>query len=233
MSRESYVPAQEGPPPPFSPTGPDRGPDATPLAGSPYPAPPPAVPFGEAAPTVETPLAAYPPPALHQPRPPARPMRGAAWHRHHYTIGVFVTVFGLTNLVTGLIGHAERIEEMNLALPVFIVVKAVEAVLLAVTVAGLIRKKDVWFLPSLLGWLLGFAAFCVYDLVKGNIGMLAEHAVFAVLFAVLLAVSYRLSSMVRTGRVAPTPSVPRQSGSRTQEIALNALSRWQRIPPPR
>ncbi|MEO3783055.1 hypothetical protein ABGB12_06990 [Actinocorallia sp. B10E7] len=207
----------------------------------------------------------FPPPGYAQrPPQPAAPS-GGAWHRQHYAIGVFLVLYGLTNLVTGLLGFSNRKVEVaayfgdGLAMPILVAVKCLEALLLAVTAAGLIRKRDVWFLPGLLGWVLGFAALCVLDLFKGQFVTLAEHAVYTLLFGVLLFLSYALSAKVRAARLQtsgqpgqqpfPAPSGPAPAGapqgmppqgmppqggpapsglSRTQEIALNTLNRWQR-----
>ncbi|GAA3195757.1 hypothetical protein [Actinocorallia longicatena] len=164
---------------------------------------------------------------------PARP----SWHRQHYAIGVFLVVYGLTNLATGLLGFSNHRRELagyigeGMAGGALLGLKAVEGLILVLTIAGLARRKDVWFLPSLLGWVAGFAAFAVFDVVKGKYGPLLEHGVYAALFFVLLVVSHGLSAKVR--RTAPAPVAAQQDPSvpglsRTQEIALNALTRWQR-----
>ncbi|WP_344450966.1 hypothetical protein [Actinocorallia aurantiaca] len=198
-------------------------------------------------------------PQGHAPQPAAA--SGGAWHRQHYAIGVFLVLYGLTNLVTGLLGFSNRKVEVavyfgeGLAMPVLVAVKCAEALLLALTAAGLLRKRDVWFLPGLLGWVVGFAGLCVLDVVKGQFVTLAEHAVYTLVFGVLLFLSYALSARVRAARLqasgqqglpaqhGPVPAGvpagapqgmapqggPAPSGlSRTQEIALNTLNRWQR-----
>jgi len=214
----------------------------------------------------------------HSPQPAAA--SGGAWHRQHYAIGVFLVLYGLTNLVTGLLGFSNRKVEVAVyfgegrAVPVLGAGKCVEALLLALTAAGLFRKRDVWFLPGLLGWVVGFAGLCVLDVVKGQFVTLAEHAVYTLVFGVLLFLSYALSARVRAARLqtsgqqgqqafpaqhGPVPAGapqgmapqgmapqgmppqgmppqgmapqggPAPSGlSRTQEIALNTLNRWQR-----
>lgn len=204
----------------------------------------------------------FPPPQGHFPQPSAPPAQGApsggAWHRQHYAIGVFLVLYGLTNLVTGLLGFSNRKMEAalyfgeGLATPVLVVVKLVETLLLAVTAAGLLRRKDVWFLPALLAWVAGFAVLCVLDLVKGEFLTLAEHLVYTLVFGFLLFLSYALSAKVRAAGL-PGPDGPQAPGaqpggpvpagalpgapqgapapaglSRTQEIALNTLNRWQR-----
>lgn len=202
-------------------------------------------------------------PQGHSPQPAAA--SGGAWHRQHYAIGVFLVLYGLTNLATGLLGFSNRKVEVavyfgeGLAVPVLVAVKCVEALLLALTAAALFRKRDVWFLPGLLGWVVGFAGLCVLDVVKGQFVTLAEHAVYTLVFGVLLFLSYALSARVRAARLqapgqqgqqafpaqhGPVPAGapqgmapqgvapqggPAPSGlSRTQEIALNTLNRWQR-----
>ncbi|WP_460370469.1 hypothetical protein, partial [Actinocorallia lasiicapitis] len=168
---------------------------------------------------------------------------GSTWHRQHFTVGVFLVVYGLTNLATGLLGFSNHKRELagylgdGMAGQALIGLKAVEGLLLVLTVAAIVRRKDVWFLPSLLGWVLGFAVFAVLDVVKGRFVPLAEHGLYTLLFFALLVISYGLSAKVRAARTpappasaAPSPGAPPhpQGLSRTQEIALNALNRWQR-----
>jgi len=173
----------------------------------------------------------------------------------HYPIGVFLVAYGVTGLVTGLIGWDDRREELagyvgaGAATAALAVVKAIELALVALAVAGIGRRRDVWFLPALAGWLAGFGVFALLDLVKGNWGALLEHVVFLAAFALLLFLSYGLSVKARVGRAAaartaapppdaPAPSpaapsvpapVPAPSAnlSRTQEFALAALNRLQ------
>ncbi|GLZ04437.1 hypothetical protein Acsp03_19030 [Actinomadura sp. NBRC 104412] len=226
-------------------SGPDRHRDLTrpdlplprPLSGQ-APAPPP-------------PLA---PPVPPEPAPPRSvPSRGRNWHRMHYPIGVFLVAYGVTGLVTGLIGWDDRREELagyvgaGAATAVLAVVKAIELALVALAVAGIGRRRDVWFLPALAGWLAGFGVFTLLDLVKGNWGALLEHVVFLAAFALLLFLSYGLSVKARVGRAAaartapPPPDAPAPAApgvpapvaapsanlSRTQEFALAALNRLQ------
>ena len=191
-------------------------------------------------------------------RPPVPPAPGAAdrasssgggrnWHRMHYPVGAFLAAYGVTGLVTGLIGWSGRREELagyvgsGPATPGLAAVKLVELLLLALTVAGLVRRKDVWFLPVLTGWLAGFAVFAVLDVVKGKWLSLLEHVVFLGGFGLLLFVSYGLSVKARVGRAAAAapaasgpaapgaapPSGPEKPLTRTQELALAALNRWQ------
>ncbi|GAA4154825.1 hypothetical protein [Actinomadura keratinilytica] len=173
------------------------------------------------------------------------------WHRFHYPIGVFATAYGATGLLTALISWDDRRAELadylgsGLASPALVLVKVVELLLVALTVAGLARRRDVWLLPALAGWAAGFALFAVVDVVKGRWGGLLEHTLYLAGFAFLLFLSYALSVRVRVGRGAlPRPaerpvagagadsdasdSELRPSGlTRTQELALEALNRWQ------
>ncbi|XVQ13300.1 hypothetical protein ACQP1W_12395 [Spirillospora sp. CA-255316] len=205
------------------------------------------------------------PPPLQPPVPPSAPAgqapslgSGRNWHRFHYPVGAFLIAYGVTGFVTGLLSWSDRREELagyigsGLATPGLATVKLVELLLVALTVAGLVRRRDVWFLPVLTGWLAGFAVFAVLDVFKGKWLSLLEHAVFLGGLGLLLFVSYGLSVKARVGRAeaarrpAPSPSttegseaapaqtaepapVPGQPGglTRTQEFALATLNRWQ------
>ena len=74
----------------------------------------------------------------------------------------------------------------------------------------------------------GFDA--VLDVWAGEYGRLAEHAAYFAGFTTLLFLSYALGvKAVVARRAAPTaPGAPRQPLTRTQEMALAALSGWQR-----
>ena len=140
-----------------------------------------------------------------------------------------------------LLGWPAHLKEMtfylgeSLASPALIAVKAVQVLLVLLTVVGLARRRDVWLLMALSGWAAGFAAFCVLDVVKGRLADLAEHGLYAVVFAALLFLSYALGVKARVAARSEGPPEPGQgqgSGlSRTQEIALAALNRWQRQQP--
>jgi hypothetical protein len=161
----------------------------------------------------------------------------------HYPIGVFLVVYGLTSLVAGMLGSSDRKVELAKYVPadnagtLLTALKAIEALLLLLTLIGLLRRRYVWFLPGLLGWCGGFAVFCLLDIWKGNLGGLVEHFIYALVFGVLLFLTYALGVKAST---AQRPVVPAynpvgrspEGMSRTQEIALSALSRWQRVPPP-
>jgi pyruvate/2-oxoglutarate dehydrogenase complex dihydrolipoamide acyltransferase (E2) component len=179
----------------------------------------------------------------------------------HYPIGVFLVAYGLTGFGTGLLGWDDRREELadyvgaGVTTPALAVVKAIELGLVALTLAGLVRRRDVWFLPALAGWLAGFGVFTLLDIFKGKWGVLVEHLVFLGVFALLLFLSYGLSVKARVGRAAAQPASPAQAQpapaepapaqpeapapaggpppgpagnlSRTQEFALQALNRLQ------
>jgi hypothetical protein len=136
----------------------------------------------------------------------------SGWHRFHFPIGVFVVFYGVAHLALP-----------GTPLPF----KAVEAVLLFVVLAGLLRRNAVWFLPGLLGWSVAFVSYAVKDGIAGEYAALGEHVAYALVFAGLLALAYAL----RVKALAPAAQQQPLSLSRTQEIALSALSRWQRLPP--
>ncbi|MGI8336687.1 hypothetical protein ACRYCC_42655, partial [Actinomadura scrupuli] len=187
-------------------------------------------------------------PAAGRPLPPASPAQSGNWHRYHYPIGIFLTLYGLTGLLSTLIGWSDHRKEIaaylsktagldtGLATPVLVVLHVIETLLILVTLAGLLRRRDVWFLPVLFGWIAGFAVFCVLDVWAGTMGLLAEHAVYLAGFTVVLFLSYALGVRARVGQARP-PGRSRgeaapQNLSRTQELALSALNRWQRTAPP-
>lgn len=161
---------------------------------------------------------APPPAAPGTAQAPARPS-GENWHRMHYPIGTFLVAYGVTGLVTGALGWSDRREELaeyvgsGLATPALAGVKLIEVLLVALAVAGLMRRRDVWFLPALTGWLAGFAVFAVLDVFKGKWLGLLEHAVFLGGFALLLLVSYGLSVKARVGRATAPPPSPSPSSA--------------------
>lgn len=168
------------------------------------------------------------------------------WHRYHLAVGVFLLGYGCTRLLGTLFGwhHHERqiagyLDDTiglgpGAAAPVLIAVKLLQLLLTLIVLAGVLRRKDVWYLPALTGWIAGFAGFCVLDLWAGRLGRLIEHGVLLAGFTALLIISYGLSVRVRVARGAADRSVARTGTpgptglSRTQEIALAALNRWQR-----
>ena len=200
-----------------------------------------------------------------QPAPAAAAAPAAGWHRFHYTVGIFLVAYGAAGLALLAIGWSARHDEMatyldktvgfGIATPALIATKIVEALLTLLALAGLLRRRDVWYLPALLGWVAGFAAFCVLDVWSGRYVGLAEHAVYLLGFLVLLAASFAFGVKARVlrahadaahqaegahpadvgGQAAPgAPGRPvsgtRMRLTRTQEMALAALNRWQRTP---
>ncbi|RAY11973.1 hypothetical protein DPM19_26855 [Actinomadura craniellae] len=208
--------------------------------------PPPAGPTDRPTPVQGMPAAPSPAPGPAAPAYPVPvPPRGENWHRLHYPVGIFLVVYGLTALLASLVGWSDHRADLagylrdtvgaaGAATPALVAAKVVQAALVLIALAGLVRRRDVLFLPVLFGWSAGFAVFCVLDLWSGRMGRLLEHGIYLAVLLVLLAVSYALSVKVRVGRTpAPAPAepgaAPAPAGmSRTQEIALAALNRWQR-----
>lgn len=194
--------------------------------------------------------------------PERRPAEGTApsspagtWHRMHYAVGVFLIAYGVAGLAGAALLWGDRRKELGdyfgsgNAGTLLILAKAAEAVLVAVTAAGIARRRDMWFVPALAGWMAGFAVFAVLDVFDGRWGGLLEHLLYLAGFVVLLFVSYGLSAKVQVGSgaavrasaVPPAPDGPGQDGggdavgdggprrlTRTQEFALAALNRLPR-----
>jgi hypothetical protein len=174
------------------------------------------------------------------------------WHRYHYPVGFFLVVFGATGLLGTVLrwsAHRDQIATYltrtaglgkGLDTPVLIGLHVIEGLLVLIALAGVLRRRDVWFLPALLGWIGGFAVFCVLDLWAGTFGMLAEHAGFLAVFILVLFISYALGVKARVGRPPAGPGLTPRNLTRTQEFALAALNRWQQgapqgplqVPPP-
>jgi hypothetical protein len=172
----------------------------------------------------------------------------------HYAVGVFLLAYGVTGLVSAALLWGDRRDELagyfgsGNAGTLLVLAKAVEAALLAVAVAGIVRRRDLWFVPALAGWMAGFAVFAVLDVFHGRWGGLLEHLVYLAGFVVLLFVSYGLSAKAQVGsgaavRAATLPNRLPGSGedgegaepggeprrlTRTQEFALSALNRLPR-----
>src|SRR5437868_3176376 len=99
------------------------------------------------------------------------------------------------------------------------------------TAARPARRRDMWFVPPLAGWMAGFAMFAVLDVLKGRWGGLLEHVLYLAGFVVLLFLSYGLSAKAQlaaavrvSGEVAGAG--PREGRlTRTQEFALSAVNR--------
>ncbi|MDL4818954.1 hypothetical protein [Actinomadura opuntiae] len=183
--------------------------------------------------------------------PPVPPSAVQTWHRMHYAVGVFLVAYGVAGLLSAVLLWGDRREEFGdyfgsgNAGTLLVLAKAVEALLVAAAVLGIVRRRDVWFVPPLTGWMAGFAVVAVLDVVNGRWGGLLQHLLYLAGFVVLLFVSYGLSAKaqvssgtaVRAGAVpAPAPGEPAEAGqvdgprrlTRTQELALSALNRLPR-----
>lgn len=169
----------------------------------------------------------------------ARPA-GRTWHRFHYAVGVFLVVYGVTGLAGAAVLWGDRRDEVENyfgsgpAGSILIAAKAVEALLVLVTVAALVRRRDMWFVPPLAGWMAGFAMFSVLDVLKGRWGGLLEHLVYLAGFVVLLFLSYGLSAKAQLLRAKEARAAGSGEGAgqgrltRTQEFALSAINRLPR-----
>lgn len=196
-------------------------------------------------------------PAPQRPAAAGRPSGGATtWHRMHYAVGVFLLAYGVTGLVSAALLWSDRRDELagyfgsGNAGTLLALAKAAEVVLVAVAAAGLVRRRDVWFVPALAGWMAGFTVFAVLDVFDGRWGGLLEHLAYLAGFVVLLFVSYGLSAKAQVGSGAavrgstlenklPTPGESGGPGAggqdggprrltRTQEFALSAINRLPR-----
>lgn len=182
---------------------------------------------------------AHPAPVTPLPAP-STARRSTGFHRFHFPIGIFLVAYGVTALISSFLGWEAHLREMSdylgegAATPALVAVKVVQILLVLVTLMGLLRRRDVWFLPALCGWAVGFAVFCVLDGVKGTMADLVEHGVYLVGFAFLLCLSYALGVKARVAarRAARGGDGPDGDDSdrlsRTQELALAALERWRR-----
>ncbi|RMI44230.1 hypothetical protein EBO15_13860 [Actinomadura harenae] len=168
---------------------------------------------------------------------PKRSGASAYWHRLHYPVGVFLIAYGLASAVAAVLSWSDRRDQVasyldsGVAGTVLAGVKGLELLLVVLTVAGLLRRRDVWFLPPLAGWMAGFGVLAVLDVLRGKWGGLAEHFGYLILFGVLLFVSYGLGVKARlnsgSGGAADGGGL-----TRTQELALAALNRIPRPAPP-
>jgi hypothetical protein len=171
------------------------------------------------------------------------PATAAGWHRFHYPVGIFLVAYGAAGLVLLAIGWSDRHREMatylaktvglGIATPTLVTAKVVEVLLTLLALAGLLRRRDVWYLPAILGWVAAFTAFCVLDIWSGRYSGLAEHAVYLLGFLLLLATSFAFGVKARVaGDLAAGAGGTRMRLTRTQEMALAALGRWQRTAAP-
>ncbi|WP_329519949.1 hypothetical protein [Spirillospora sp. NBC_01491] len=204
-------------------------------------------------PAAEPPTLAVPVPAPSIPEkaagppaaPPAPPARapsvrtgggGSTWHRLHLPIGAFLIAYGVTVLLTAALTWGDRRAELEdyfssgAAGPALMLVKAAEALLVLAALAAVLRRRDVWLVPPLAGWMAGFAMFSVLDVLGGDLTRLLEHCAYLVGFVALLFLAYGLSAKVQVARAAPGPGGTGPGGglTRTQEFALSAISRLQR-----
>ncbi|SEG61955.1 hypothetical protein SAMN04489712_107260 [Thermomonospora echinospora] len=190
-------------------------------------------------------------PSVPPPLPdlPGQQPRRVTFHRFHYPIGIFMVAYGVSTLLLSVLGWSAHRMEMagylgeGAASPALIAVKVVEGLLVLLALVGLVRRRDVWFLPALFGWVLGFAVFCVLAGVEGKMMDLVEHGAYLVVFTFLLCLSYALGVKARVAARQAVPPEPGQGSggsgpdqgsgrlTRTQEIALAALNRWQRQQP--
>ncbi|MFC6885393.1 MULTISPECIES: hypothetical protein [Actinomadura] len=223
-------------------------------APSPPPPPPAQVPPAQAPAAPPTPTPA--PPAASAPASASR-TNGSTWHRLHYPVGAFLIAYGITVLVAAALDWGARRHELEgyfgsgSAGAALVVVKAFELVLALTAAAAVARRRDMWLVAPLAGWMAGFAMFAVLDVLKGRWGGLVEHLLYLAAFIVLLFLSYGLSARVQVVEAAaarragtdPAPGTdqggrPGGGLTRTQEFALSAIDRVNRArrnpqqPPP-
>ncbi|WP_131740380.1 hypothetical protein [Actinomadura roseirufa] len=162
---------------------------------------------------------------------------GTTWHRYHYAVGAFLVAYGVTALAGAAFQwdhRREELEEYFSSGPVssfLLLVKAVEVLLVLVTVAGLARRRDLWFVVPLAGWMAGFAMFAVLDVLKGRVGGLLEHTAYLAGFVILLFLSYGLSAkaqLIAAARAGSGATPGEGRLTRTQEFALSAINRLPR-----
>jgi hypothetical protein len=167
--------------------------------------------------------------------------RPGQWHRLHTPVGVFLVAFGLTatgNAVLRWSDHRAEIAGLldqtvgsvaGAAGAILVGAHIVEALLLLIALVGLLRRRSVWYLPAIFGWIAGFVVFAGLDIWAGHLGRLAEHAAYLGGFTILLFLSYALGVKARMNGTVTATAAARDNRplSRTQEIALAALN-WQR-----
>ncbi|MEV5571561.1 hypothetical protein AB0L06_16040 [Spirillospora sp. NPDC052269] len=169
--------------------------------------------------------------------PPKPKGASAHWHRLHYPVGVFLIAYGLAGAVAAALSWSDRRDQVasyldsGVAGTVLAGVKGLELLLVVLTIAGLLRRRDVWFLPPLAGWMAGFGVLAVLDVLRGKWGGLAEHVAYLLLFGILLFVSYGLGVKARLNS-GSGGSADGGALTRTQELALAALNRIPRPAPP-
>ncbi|MEV0403652.1 hypothetical protein [Actinoallomurus sp. NPDC050550] len=142
------------------------------------------------------------------------PATGGGWRRRHVPVGVFLVVFGLTR-VASLLDWSSRHHDAAQMLGVgdgattaLLGVSAVAELLFTVAaVLAVGRRRAVWLLVALAGWLLEFLVLAVVAGVAGDRLRLVEHGVFLLVFGGLFAVTYR-SIKGTPAAVEPAPPVP-------------------------
>jgi hypothetical protein len=177
------------------------------------------------------------------PHQPPRPTTGI-WHPRHLPVGAFVVAYGIAGTLNALFRwNDHKAEIANLlnktidsgagsAGGILVAVHIVEVLLTLIAVAGLVRKRYVWYLPALVGWMAGFGVFVLLDIWAGDLGKLLEHLIYLGGFTILLFLSYALGVKARmNSRAQATGGDPAAGGpplTRTQELALSALNNWRR-----
>ncbi|MCO6006482.1 hypothetical protein NE236_15965 [Actinoallomurus purpureus] len=156
------------------------------------------------------------------------PVPGAGWHRLHYPVGVFLIVFGATrvgSLLDWSGRHRDAARMLGVgdgAVTALLGVSAVgELLLTLVAVLAVSRRRDVWLLVALAGWLAEFLVLAVVAGVAGDVPRLAEHGLFLVAFGGLLAATYRWSGATR---VSGRPGAPDAVVSAPPQPALATLA---------
>lgn len=180
---------------------------------------------------------AYPAPTMHRP---------GHWHRLHTPVGVFLVAFGLTGTVNAILRWTDHRAEIASLLDqtagsvagsagtILVGVHVVEALLLLIALVGLLRRRSVWYLPAIFGWMAGFGVFAGLDIWAGHLGRLTEHAAYLGGFTILLFLSYALGVKARVNSSRTAAAGPAAAAydnrplTRTQELALAALNNWQR-----
>lgn len=193
-----------------------------------YPPPPPVMPPGQAM---------QPPPTLQRPR---------SWHRMHTPVGVFLVVFGLGTSVNAAYRWSDHRAELSdllngtltsladSAAGLLVAAHVVEVLLVVVALAGLARRRSVWFLPTILGWMVGFGVFAGLNVWAGNTARSVEQVAYLGGFTILLFLSYALGVKARVDQrqasadAAAAAAYHNQPLTRTQEMALAALNSWHR-----
>ncbi|GAA4229113.1 hypothetical protein GCM10022254_20840 [Actinomadura meridiana] len=194
----------------------------------------------DATPVLGIAAGAVPPPgqAAGPAGPPPSPRTRASqtWHRFHYAVGVFLIAYGVTGLASAVALWDDRRDEIDAyfgsgpVTAVLVLAKLVEAALVLSAVAGVVLRRDLLFVPSMAGWMAGFAMFAVLDVFTTRWGGLFEHLLYLAGFVALLFLSYGLSAKAQLAgapRRDVEPGSPRGPNglTRTQEFALQAINR--------